>query len=231
MNASKLWITVLALASVVVLALGWVVGVSPQLDAMVSAQQQRADVIQQNLQHGADLVGLKEQFEQIDVSRRDLAQMRKAVPATWQQEDVIQMAREIADELGVKIQTITWDASVAYAPASSGGAVAPAPASTEESTDGSAAQPVAPSTIPSEDPTAGIVAVDPADAALLTGKFVAVPVTIGMLAEYPQLPVFMSRLRDESRLFVVTGATYPIAGSGDVATISGLVYVVPGPTP
>lgn len=232
MSAGKIWIIVIALASVVVLVLGWVLGVSPQVQAMVSSQQQRDLVIQENIQHGADLVGLKQQFDEIDVSRRDLEQLRKGIPAAWQQEDVIQAVREIADELQVSIASITWDAATVYAPAISAGVLAPAPAATAEPTDGSTPAPAPPAaTVPSEDPNAGIVAVDPADSGVLTGTLVVVPVKISMNVEYPQMLAFMSRLRDSERLILVTGATYPLGGIAEPATISCFVYVVPGPTP
>lgn len=228
MSAGRLWIIILALASVVVVVLGWVIGVKPQVDSIVAAQQLRDQVIQENIQHGADLVGLKQQFSEIDVLRRELSQLRETVPEGWDQASVVKTVRETADAIGVKIQSIEWLDAVYYAPPSSGGAAVPTP---EPTSDTEAEGPDATSgAVPIADATAGVVTVDSADASALTNTLVAVPVTITLNTSYENLLTFISMLRDSDRLLLVTGAFLDPAGAGGVSFITGLVYVLPGPT-
>ncbi|CAN5561748.1 hypothetical protein BH10ACT7_BH10ACT7_13920 [soil metagenome] len=228
MSASRLWILVIALASVVVLVLGWVVGVKPQLDAVVAAEQLRLQVEQENVQHAADLAELKLQFADIDELRDELEGLREAVPEGWDQASVVRTVRETAETGGLAVESIEWSDAVFYAPAASGGAAIPPPEETADPPieEENQADPAIP---PLADATTGVVLVDPADASALTNTLVAVPVKINIYGGYAEILSFASRLRDSERLLLVTGITYT-GGSGGVSSITGLVYVLPGPT-
>jgi Tfp pilus assembly protein PilO len=77
---SKMWILIAAILSVAVLAMGWFLGVSPKLDEMNSANDQRASVEQQNKLHEARVAELKKQFENIDELKEKLAEFQLALP-------------------------------------------------------------------------------------------------------------------------------------------------------
>lgn len=77
---SKMWILIAAILSVAVLAMGWFLGVSPKLDEMNSANDQRVSVEQQNKLHEARVAELKKQFENIDELKEKLAEFQLALP-------------------------------------------------------------------------------------------------------------------------------------------------------
>jgi Tfp pilus assembly protein PilO len=77
---SKMWILIAAILSVAVLAMGWFLGVSPKLDEMNSANDQRASVEQQNKLHETRVAELKKQFENIDELKEKLAEFQLALP-------------------------------------------------------------------------------------------------------------------------------------------------------
>lgn len=226
MSAGRLWIIVIALASVVVLVLGWVIGVKPQLDAVVAAEQLRQQVEQENVMHAADLVELKRQFADIDQLRNELKSLREAVPEGWDQASVVKTVRETAAAGGLSVESIEWSDAVFYVPAASGGAaVAPPDVSADPPAGGEDQEESAP--LPPADATAGVVLVDPVDASALTNTLVAVPVKVNVYGGYADLLTYVSRLRDSERLLLVTGVTY--TGGSGVSSITGLVYVLPGP--
>ena len=232
MTANKLWIIVLALASVVVVALGWTVGVQPQIDSAVAADQQRIAVVSENAKHAADLAQLKEQFEDIASLRRELAELRQGIPARADDDGVVDMIDAVAAQLGVTVVSVNWGESTFYQAAVSAGVAAPVAPPTGDEAEGDSATPP-PVVIPSEDPTAGVVQVAKADVdALTAGSLVALPVSITVNADSGQLLQFITRLSESKRLFLVTGATLtPGSEQGPGAsTIDGLVYFLPGLT-
>lgn len=77
---NKLWIVIAAVLGVGVLAMGWFLGVSPKLDEMYAANEQRASVEAQNRLHEARVAELKKQFEQIDELKEELSALQVALP-------------------------------------------------------------------------------------------------------------------------------------------------------
>ena len=63
MDKHRMWIVGAVLAIVAVLALGWFLGISPQLDEARAANTDRQNVEIQNAAYAAQLETLKKQFE------------------------------------------------------------------------------------------------------------------------------------------------------------------------
>lgn len=77
---NKLWLLIAGVAGVAVLALGWFLGVSPKLDEMSAANEQRSSVDAQNVLHEQRLAALKKDFEQIDTLKQQLAEAQQSLP-------------------------------------------------------------------------------------------------------------------------------------------------------
>lgn len=77
---NKFWLLIAGVLGVVILAMGWFLGVSPKLDEMAAANDQRASVEQQNRLHEAKLAELKKQFKDLDNLKADLTEAQLGLP-------------------------------------------------------------------------------------------------------------------------------------------------------
>lgn len=77
---NKFWLLIAAILGVAILAMGWFLGVSPKLDEMNAANEQRASVEQQNALHEAKLKELKAQFAKIEELRTELKEGQLGLP-------------------------------------------------------------------------------------------------------------------------------------------------------
>ena len=77
---NKFWILIAAIVSVAILAMGWFLGVSPKVDEMNTANQQRVEVENQNRLHEVKLAALKKQFTGIDELKGKLEEAQLGLP-------------------------------------------------------------------------------------------------------------------------------------------------------
>lgn len=89
MNSNRIWVIGGVLVTIVVLALGGLLGVKPQLDAAANSNDQRASVETLNEQHRRDLASLKEEFKQVDQIAAQVADLRKSVPASSDLDSIV----------------------------------------------------------------------------------------------------------------------------------------------
>lgn len=82
MNNNRIWTIGGVLVIVVVLALGGLLGVKPQLDAMAASNSDREGVESLNRNYSAELARLKEQAANIDQLTAQVAELRRSVPAS-----------------------------------------------------------------------------------------------------------------------------------------------------
>jgi Tfp pilus assembly protein PilO len=82
MNNNRIWIISGTLVIILVLALGGLLGVKPQLDAASASNSDRESVEMLNLKHAAELAQLKKQAEAIDDLSAQVAELRRSVPAS-----------------------------------------------------------------------------------------------------------------------------------------------------
>jgi len=80
-NANRIWYLIGGVAIIAILALGWFLGVSPQLAAAGTADAERATVEEENAAQNAILAQMKEQFAQLDVLTAELEELQVNVPA------------------------------------------------------------------------------------------------------------------------------------------------------
>lgn len=114
MKSNRLWAVGTAIAIVAVLALGWVLGISPKLAELASVTASLSGVQAQNQQHQADLTRLQQQFEAIDELRAELDELKAAIPDDVDLPDFIRQLNTLAAESGVAIDSITTASPAAY---------------------------------------------------------------------------------------------------------------------
>jgi len=224
-TANRLWAIALGLLTAVALVLGFFFGLQPQLSAIAEAEASTSTVQAENEQHRLELAALKKQYESLDELEEELEKVRTGVPATLDPGGLIGSLYEVAQASGVGIVGITIGEPAAYLPPSA--ATAPATETAEEGADAEpAAEETAAPAAPVVDSTAGIVPVDGADsAAVSSGDFVTVPVTVTVGADYNALLSFITALQNSSgRLFAVTQAS--LGAGAKEATVTGLVFVL-----
>ena len=78
---NKLLLGIVAVASIAVAALGFILVINPKLTERAAIESQLVSVNGQNSQYEADLIALKAQFENIDELRADLDALRVNLPA------------------------------------------------------------------------------------------------------------------------------------------------------
>ena len=77
---NKFWFLIAGVVGVAVLALGWFLGLSPKLDEMSAANEQRTSVETQNRLHEAKLAELKKEFKQLDTLKAQLVDAQASLP-------------------------------------------------------------------------------------------------------------------------------------------------------
>ena len=77
---NKFWFLIAGVVGVAVLAIGWFLGLSPKLNELNVANEQRTSVETQNLLHEAKLTELKKEFQQIDTLKTQLADAQASLP-------------------------------------------------------------------------------------------------------------------------------------------------------
>jgi hypothetical protein len=216
-TGNRLWMLGVALASVAVIALGWILGISPTLAQadLASSQAQAAD--SQNAVQQAALVKLKGQYDKLPELSAQLKQLQLAVPETANLDDFLDQLQAIAQSTGVSITTFTAAEGTLYG---GGTATAAAPAPTPTAT----ATPAPGGTSAASGTTA------PAASAGITDRLFSVPVTVAVKGTPEQVMAFTDASQKGIRFFLVTGdqftgATSPDGGGG---TLTGFVFVVHG---
>ncbi len=117
MNNNRIWIILAGVVSVGILAMGWLLGVSPKLDEMNQANEQRATVDDQNLLHEARIAALKKQFETIDELREDLSELQVALPPGDELSTFLGQLHELETTSGVILTRFAASDGQTYVPA------------------------------------------------------------------------------------------------------------------
>jgi Tfp pilus assembly protein PilO len=82
MSKNKTWVIGAVLIIVLIMGIGYIVGIQPQLSAISNANQKRASVQMQNATTQALLVKLKKDYQNIAGLQRQLNALRSAVPSS-----------------------------------------------------------------------------------------------------------------------------------------------------
>ncbi len=119
-------ITVLAMGGI--LALGWFLGVSPQLAAAAKADADAAAAREQNAGYELVLDALEEQFAQIETHRAQLAALGAEIPPSASVEDFADSVLATAGGNGLTLKELTIGEGVLFGASGESDAPADAPA-------------------------------------------------------------------------------------------------------
>jgi hypothetical protein len=232
-----------AVLSIGILALGWILGVAPQLEAAALARADRASVEAQNEVHRARIVELQAQFARIDETRAELAALQLQIPEGSDLPGFVDELTAIATAHNVKVNQYT--AEEPLSPLAVQAAIAPPvaePAPTEPApADGSApADAAAAAVAPAPDDAASAASSTTTNitAATTTENLFAIPVSLSLSGTDLDVRAMLADLEAGPRLFFVTSAkivaqTGEGTGAGSeqgVSEVRGFVYVVPHTT-
>jgi Tfp pilus assembly protein PilO len=226
MDSNRIKMLAAVLTGVVVLVLGFLVGVEPQLSAASTASAQQDSVEQQNDTLRSGLASLETANSELSTLKGDLATLQSSVPSQASLSTFLTELDGLASASGTTITAFTSADAAAYAP------VAPvADATTTDAGSSDETETASPSDLTTPVvPTAPQLVTDPQ---ITTTNFSSIPITVSISGSYAQALDFLSRLQGGSRLFLVT--TFASAGSsesGDTGstpdqwTVGGLVYVL-----
>ena len=221
MDRNRLMMLSAVMTGVVVLALGFFVGVQPQLSASADAVAQQDSVEQQNALLRSGLDDLKSDNEQLPTLQAELSTLQSSVPAQASLASFLSEIDGLSAASGTTITSFAATDAAAYQPEVAPTAEVAAPADGQTATDASAA------------PTAPVAPTLVTDPSITAANFSTIPISIGFQGSYDQARDFLGKLQGGGRLFLVT--TFSSGGSAgdgsssavpDQWTVGGLVYVL-----
>lgn len=224
------WVLGAAVVSVLILGLAWMFGISPQLETANQARDDAERVEMQNVQHQRRLVELRQQFENLDEYKAELAAIQVQLPPEDGEPSLYREIAQASATSGAFIVSIITEAVTSVEPTPeadpNAGATEPGADEAADGSGGEAADETPPATV------------EPTPMGL--DGFVAVPFSIKVLGTYDQTVQFVELVQESfQRLFVVTGFTVkgqaaspPAGGRPEVKEgdaefeILGFVYVL-----
>jgi len=229
MDKTRLWMIGSVIVMVAVVALGWVVGVQPQLDQAAAAETQIAQVDQTNAANRAVLDRLEKDSTNLPALKKSLASLAASVPTQSANPAFMDELNGFAAANGVVISAWAIADGQPYVPP-----VAPAaPAAASGGGAASTATP-SPSATPTPAPTstapaAPVAGMPPVVSPLITkDNFTVVPVSFTVTGPYPNVVAFLHAAQTGERLFLVNSfSSGPAAsGVGVDGKVSGFSYVL-----
>jgi Tfp pilus assembly protein PilO len=208
-------------AIVVVLVLGWVVGVSPVLAQAASADAERSALAASNQASQASIAVLRTKFADIDKLTHALDVLDGSIPT---EADIPVFLRELdtlSNQNSVGLTNLIVSEATHYV-------APPEPEAATGAATGTSTPTPSPSPTPSSTtPTEPVV---PAGAA---GRLVLIPVKITVSGSYNDIMAFVGGLQTGPRLYLIS--TLGVTGTVDdpeayVGDLSGFVYALPLPT-
>lgn len=215
MDKLKQWVTLTALASLVVLAAGWFLLVSPKKSEAADLQAQAAGQVAANSVVQTQLQVLQAQAKELPKKQADLARISTEIPDNPSLPALIRALTSASSAAGVELVSVTPGPAVADVPVAAAVAVA--------------------------DPANPAASAAPAVGA--AGLLAAIPIDLNVVGGYFQIAQFMANLENLPRALMVTnlalvpGASPTAAegaeaaaedGSSLVATITGRVFMAAG---
>jgi Tfp pilus assembly protein PilO len=227
MEKNRLWTIGAALAMVVVVVIGWFLGIQPQLASTAMAGDNLVTTQTQNAASAASIAKLKSDFDGIAKLKQDAAALRESVPSSAQISAFVTELDSLASENQVEVKSINVSDAKAYthpvvaavAP-TAGTSPSPSPTPTPSPTTAPVSAPAA--------PTAPVLVTN---AKITAANFVAIPIQLSISGPYSRVLDFVRGLQTGPRLFLVTTLTTtspkdkPDVGPVD-AEVGGLVYVL-----
>lgn len=224
MDRNKLWLIGSVLVTSVIVVLGALLGIQPQLESANAANTSRTAVQATNVEHVALLAQLKHDFQNLDQLSETADALAESVPSGSAMPALVDQLDAQAAAAGLTLTGMTVTEAQAYMPIVPVAVVPAADAPVD-----AAAAPAADATVvaTSTAPVAGATTTE-----ITPSNFAAFPLQVTVLGSYSQVLNFVARLQSGDRLFLVDGLN-TVAAPGEPglvnATISGLVYSLVAP--
>ena len=245
MNSTRIWSVGAALLITVILALGWLLGISPKLAEAQLADAALLETQAVNAGHELRLAEIKEQFEGLDELKEELDELQTALPSGADLPDLLDELDALGRANQVSYDNFTASEAQAYLAPAPGTAAPPVPTVPAEPTEttqadtteaAAAAEPAVPTTVADPASEAGptdTAAATPAVSPLVTeSNFVAVTITLQVKGNESNVMGFLDGLQSTDRLVLVTD--FSLSNEGETAgqttaQITGLIYVLLDP--
>lgn len=129
---SKLWLLIAAVVSAVVLLMGWFVGISPKLDEMNAANEQRANVEAQNVGYQTTIDQLKKDSDQLDTFKDDLKELQVQLPPDGELSTFLGQLHDLEVKSGVQLTSFSANTGVPFSSVPNGTDTVQSPLVNEE---------------------------------------------------------------------------------------------------
>jgi Tfp pilus assembly protein PilO len=116
MNKNRMWEIGAVLAMVATVAGGWLIGISPQLTTVATANRDRANVIAANNRNEIFLAKLKRDYENIDGLKSQVSTLHQSVPTTADVSSFVTELNFLANARKVTLKSINVSDARAYTP-------------------------------------------------------------------------------------------------------------------
>ncbi len=196
---TRIWTFATAIIMIVVVALGWFLGISPKLADAARFDSERQGVQAQNDIARATIAQLQTDFEQIDSLLLELTALRAEFPTQAEYDDAVQeLVRELLSEnLTLGNLAINEPAPTSAAPIEDG-VEPPAP-----EVDGSGLLPA--------------------------GSLLRIPVTVTVSGDLSSILSFIEALQLSPRFSIISSGAYSGgSATGGLMTISMIIYAISG---
>ncbi|MEP6480276.1 MAG: hypothetical protein ABJB03_12835 [Rhodoglobus sp.] len=226
MTGNRIWLFGAVIATIAVIALGWLLGVSPKLTEAQSALDQKTGVDAQNAAQEAALVTLRDQFKHLKDLKKDLAVLQLEVPSSPDMDAFLDQVQATASAAGVVVSKVLAAEASNFAAAADGSVPAPTP---DPSSTATPAPTDATTTVAPAANGAPTIAVAPSSA--LASKLFTVAITINVTGDFANLLNFEKAMQVGKRLFLATGFDFTnsaTAGAG-TGSITGYLFIVRDP--
>lgn len=223
MNRVRLTYLAATILSLGILAIGYVLGISPLLTSAGSAALERVSIETTNESLSQRLIELEQAQRDIGTHTTTLGALREKVPASGEYDAYIDQLSALAAATGVTLQKITFGDAVPFGAATA--PVAPAPSEGEAT----------PATPVPTDPAATPAPTEPiAPAGAAAGQLLSLPVQVGVVGLGESVRAFTDALQQGGRYTLVTKVSLTSdEGAGDVlaaestAVIDGFIWALP----
>ncbi|MFP7762203.1 type 4a pilus biogenesis protein PilO [Marisediminicola sp. LYQ85] len=118
----RIWLIGASLLIVAIVALGWLLGISPQVTAADEARAEKEGVEQQNAAQEIALIQLRDQFENMDVLEDQLSELESQIPPRQDFDVFLDDIVGLASDAGVALTGFTASEALAYASEAEGDA-------------------------------------------------------------------------------------------------------------
>ena len=212
---NRVWFIGSAVLGAAVIALGWFLGIAPQLAQLSSTDDQILAAETINASHEAEIAALRIRYEGIDEVRSQLDALRSSLPDNADMDSFIRQIAATADVNLVNVTAFTAGDANSFLPTG-------------------VDVPVAETTVPADDSGAAPAAVSP-------DNFIVIPVSFTVEGGYDNVLAYINGLQSGDRLLSVTSLSItknvaaPAAkgAAADQATstglVAGLIYVLLDP--